>query len=77
MADRTTKLQLVEGMDGEWRSRIKAPNGEITLVGEGYRVRHDGLRQLAKNLARLGHRLAGKTAGEIQGMIEVLPRDEL
>lgn len=75
MAAKQTKVQLVQGMDGQWRPRITAINGEIVLVGEGYRKPYDGARTLAKNLAALGHLLSGKSAGEIRGMIEMVPRE--
>jgi len=72
---RKMKLQLHQGMNGDWHSRIKAANGEITLVSEGYRKRHDGLRQFAANLCRLRDHLAGMTDEQIQAAIEVLPRE--
>ncbi|NLF29717.1 MAG: hypothetical protein GX591_02380 [Planctomycetes bacterium] len=75
MAKQQIKLKLKQGMDGQWYPAVKAANGEITFTGEGYKVRHDGLRQYAKNLASLARHLAGKTTGEIQRMIEVLPRE--
>lgn len=69
------KLQLHQGMNGDWYSRIKAANGEITLVSEGYRKRHDGLRQFAKNLIRVRDHLAGMSDEQIQAAIEVMPRE--
>lgn len=37
-------VEIYESKEGEWRFRIKARNGEIVAVGEGYTRKQDAIR---------------------------------
>jgi uncharacterized protein YegP (UPF0339 family) len=49
---KTGKFEIYKDKAGEYRFRLKASNGEIIIVGEGYKVKKscmNGIRSVMKN----------------------------
>ncbi len=46
------KFEVYQDKKGEWRFRLKAPNGEVIAVGEGYSSKAaclNGIESIKKN----------------------------
>jgi len=54
-ATRTAKFEVYTDKAGEYRFRLKAPNGEIIAVSEGYRTKKscmNGIQSVKKNVLK-------------------------
>jgi uncharacterized protein YegP (UPF0339 family) len=52
---KTGKFEIYKDKAGEYRFRLKAPNGEIIAVGEGYRTKRsclNGIQSVKKNVLK-------------------------
>jgi uncharacterized protein YegP (UPF0339 family) len=52
---KTGKFEVFKDKAGEYRFRLKAPNGEIIAVSEGYRKKKsclDGIQSVKKNVLK-------------------------
>lgn len=52
---KTGKFEVYKDKAGEYRFRLKAPNGEIIAVGEGYRSKKscmNGIQSVKKNVLK-------------------------
>lgn len=48
----SAKFEMYEDTSGEWRFRLKAPNGEIIATSEGYSTKQNclnGIKSVKKN----------------------------
>ncbi len=53
---KTGKFEVYKDKAGEYRFRLKAPNGEIIAVGEGYKTKRacmNGIQSIKKNVLEL------------------------
>ena len=53
---KTGKFEVYKDKAGEYRFRLKAPNGEIIAVGEGYKTKRacmNGIQSIKKNVLKL------------------------
>ena len=54
-ATRTAKFEVYTDKAGEYRFRLKAPNGEIIAISEGYRTKKscmNGIQSVKKNVLK-------------------------
>jgi len=52
---KTGKFEVYKDKAGEYRFRLKAPNGEIIVIGEGYKTKKscmNGIQSVKKNVLK-------------------------
>jgi hypothetical protein len=52
-----SRFEYYQGMDGKWYFRLRAANGEIVAVGEGYATKHNcltGIEAVRRAVAEAG-----------------------
>lgn len=47
------KLRVKQGEDGQWYPSVRSPNGQVILVGEGYKRKGGAIRGLVNAVIKI------------------------